>query len=107
MKSESQDYRLRVFKEVCKREALRDIAAGSIDALAALLDQKPLSVWRQELFSHIDGLSPADTARLLVHLDGVRHLLPGMESRSDVLLALRSLDALGEYVLGASYGGRR
>ena len=97
LKSESQDYRLRVFKEVCKREALRDIAAGSIDALAALLDQKPLSVWRQELFSHIDGLSPADTARLLVHLDGVRHLLPGMESRSDVLLALRSLDALGQF----------
>ena len=97
LESDSQDYRLRVFREVCKQNALDGIAGDDIAALAGMLNDKPLSVWKQELFSHIDGLTPADAARLLVHLDSVRHLLPGMETRGDALLAMRSLDALGQF----------
>lgn len=97
LESDSQDYRLRVFREVCKQNALSGIAADSIEAFAGLLDEKPLSVWKQELFSHIDGLTPADAARLLVHLDSVRHLLPGMETRGDALLAMRNLGVLGQF----------
>ncbi|WP_304583938.1 hypothetical protein [Acutalibacter muris] len=97
LESESQDYRLRVFKEVCKREALRGIDGDSIEPLARLLDKKPLSVWKQELFSHIDGLTPADAARLLIHLDAVRRLLPSMRTRSDALLALRNINDLARF----------
>lgn len=97
LESESQDYRLRVFKEVCKREALRGIDGDSIEPLARLLDKKPLSVWKQELFSHIEGLTPADAARLLIHLDAVRRLLPSMRTRSDALLALRNINDLARF----------
>lgn len=97
LESDSQDYRLRVFREVCKQDALDGIAGDSMQILANLLSNKPLSIWKQERFGHIDGLSAADTARLLIHLDGVQRLLPDMRGRNDVMLVLRNLDSLERF----------
>lgn len=97
LESENQDYRLRVFREVCKQNALDGIPGDDIAALAGLLSNKPLSVWKQERFGHIGGLTASDTARLLVSLDGVQRLLPDMRTRNDAMLALRSLDSLERF----------
>ena len=97
LRSESQDCRLRVFREVCRQDALKRVAGDSLNTLAGLLDEKPLSVWKQELFHHIGGLTAGDTAQLLIHLDAVRRLLPSMRTRSDALLALRSINGLARF----------
>lgn len=97
LRSDSQDYRLRVFREVCKQKILDEMAEDEMQILANSLSEKPLSVWKQEKFSHIGGLTSADAARLLIHMDGVSHLLSGMRNRNDALLALRNLDALARF----------
>lgn len=98
LQSGSQDYRLRVFRQVCKRGVLPPgMEEADIAALAANLDSKPLDAWRREEFGHIAGLTANDAALLLAHLDAVRHLLPGIRTRTDALLVLRSLDTLGQY----------
>ena len=98
LRSGSQDYRLRVFRQVCKRGVLSpDMDDNGIADLAANLDSKPLDAWMQGDFGHIDGLTAGDAAQLLAHLDAVRHLLPGIRTRTDALLVLRNLDTLGQH----------
>lgn len=98
LRSDSQDYRLRVFRQARKRDVLPpDMDDNGIDALAANLDVKPLDAWMQADFGHIDGLTAQDAAQLLARLEAVRHLLPGIRTRTDALLVLRNLGTVGRY----------
>lgn len=98
LQSDSQDYRLRVFRQARKREVLPPgMDNNGIDALATNLDVKPLDAWMQGDLGHIDGLTTPDAAQLLARLEAVRHLLPGIRTRTDALLVLRCLDTVGQY----------
>ncbi len=92
--SDSQDYRLLVFRQVCKRALLDGLDDNEVAALAVKLIQKPLADWMRAEFSHIDGIQAKEGVRLLAHWDQCRHLLPSMKTQLDVLIALRSLDSL-------------
>lgn len=96
--SEKQDYRLRVIKQLIKRDVLpHTMADNELSALAAHLDQKPLHDWMQSDFAHIDGLLPSDAALLLSHLQQLYHLLPSLKARTDVALALRHVDIADQF----------
>lgn len=95
--SESTDYRLKVFRQVVKGNVLNDIGNDEISALAAALDVKPLYDWLEQDFGHISGLTAEDAARMLPHLDELRHLLPGIHTRTDARLALRHVNVLAQY----------
>jgi len=96
--SDSQDYRLRVFRQIRKRNMLpSNIGDQDIAALAGCLDRKPLHSWLQEDFGHIRNLTADDALKLLIHLGQVKHLIFSMEKRSDVLLALQNLDVLERF----------
>ena len=98
LQSDSQDYRLKVLRQVHKREVLPpDMGEAELAALAANLDVKPLDIWMQTDFGHIHGLAHRNAARMLANLDMLRHLLPGMKGRTDALLALRCLNRLEQY----------
>lgn len=98
LRSDSQDYRLRVFRQARKRDILPpDMEESGLAALAENLDRKPLDAWMQKDFGHIAGLTANDAARLLAHLDEVRPLLPGVQTREDALLVLRNRDTLEQY----------
>lgn len=93
LQSDSLDYRIRVMRQLLKRDVLNGITGkNELSVLAALLDKKPLHNWRQEEFGHIDGLTAEDVARLLIHLDRLVHLLPSIRNRTDAALALRNLE---------------
>lgn len=98
LQSEDLDYRIRVMRQLLKRDALDDISSEEeLSALAARLDQKPLHNWRQEDFGHVEGLTAGDTARLLIHLDKLAHLLPSIKNRTDTMLVLRNLERLEQF----------
>lgn len=98
LQSENQDYRLKVLRQIQKRGLLRFYAEDEeIDALAAQVDIKPLDAWMQTDFSHISGLTASDAAQMLICLDKLRHLLPSIQTRTEVSLALRNLDVLDRY----------
>ena len=95
LQSESQDYRLRVFRQLLKRRVLeKEASEEEIATLASRLDVKPLDAWIQTDFGHIADLAAGDAVQILVHWDQVRHLLPSIRNRTDVSLALRNLDTL-------------
>ena len=98
LRSGSLDYRIRVLRQLRKRNVLGEISdEGDLSVLAALLDQKPLHNWRREELGHIQELTAADTAKMLIHLEKMRHLLPSMRSRTDAMLALRSLENIHQF----------
>lgn len=98
LRSENLDYRIKVLRQLRKRDALSEIKdKDKLPALATLLDQKPLYDWRHDEFGHIGGLTAGDTVKMLIHLEELRHLLPDMSSRTDAMLALRSLDILDQF----------
>lgn len=93
----SQDYRLRVFRQLRKRDVLKSFAAEDLDRLAGKLNIKPLYDWKEQEFGHISGLTAEDAANLLVHFEDVRHLLPSIHHRTDVVLALKNKDFLSRF----------
>ena len=96
--SESQDHRLKVFRQIRKRDILwKEITQQELSSLAANLDRKSLYDWLQEDFRHIRDLTAEDAARILAHLEEMRHLLPSLQNRNDVLLVLRNLDSLEQF----------
>lgn len=98
LRNSSLDHRIRVLRQLRKRNVLRDITdEAGLSALAARLDQKPLHDWRREEFGHIGGLWAEDMARMLIHMDQLRHLLPCIKNRADAMLALRSLEYLDRF----------
>lgn len=94
--SKSQDYRLRVFRQLRKRDVLKSFAAEDLGRLAGKLNIKPLYDWKEQEFGHISGLTAEDAASLLVHFEEVRHLLPSIYHRTDVVLALKNKDFLAQ-----------
>lgn len=98
LRSEKQDYRLRVIKQLIKRDVLtRTMLEDTLTVLAGLLDQKPLYDWMQDDFAHIEGLQPADAVQLLMHLPRLRYLLPSMRTRTDAALALRHVELADQF----------
>ena len=98
LQSDSQDYRLKILRQLCKRSLLWfDIEDAEITALAASLDIKPLDAWMQTDFSLISDLTASDAVQMLTHLDKLRHLLPSIQTRTEVSLVLHNLDTLEQY----------
>lgn len=96
--SENQDYRLRVFKQLLKRDVLQEsLTKEDLAVLADRLNVKPLYNWQQEEFGHIAELTAVDTVHLLIHLDQLKHLLPSIHHKTDAVLTLRNLEVLQQF----------
>lgn len=92
------DDRIKVLRQLRKRDVLSEITSeAELTALAGQLDQKPLHDWLRNEFGHIRDLEAGDAARMLVHLDKLRPLLPGIQCRADAMLALRSLEHIDQF----------
>lgn len=92
------DDRIKVLRQLRKRNVLSEIdSGGELTALAEKLDQKPLADWRREELGHIWDIRAEDAAQMLVHPDKLRPLLPGIQCRADVMLALRCLEHLDRF----------
>ncbi len=94
LQSESQDYRLRVLRQLCKRNVLKPYMEPDLPRLADKLSMKPLQAWKEHEFAHIRGLTAEDAAALLIHFDEICHLLPSIQHRTDAILALKNLTSL-------------
>lgn len=94
LQSESQDYRLRVLRQLYKRNVLKSYMEPNFPQLADKLDVKPLLAWKEQEFGHITGLTAEETADLLIHFDEIYHLLPSIHCRTDAILALKNLTSL-------------
>lgn len=98
LRSDDLDHRIKVLRQLLKRDALKAIRDdGELSTLAGYLDKAALYDWREKEFGHIEGLTAGDTAQLLVHLDELRHLLPTIRCRTDAVLALRTLEHLAQF----------
>lgn len=92
------DDRIKVLRQLRKRNVLHEInREEDLIALARMLDQKPLANWRQEELGHIRDIRAEEAAQLLIHLDKLRPLLPGIQCQTDVMLVLRSLDHIDRF----------
>ena len=78
LQSDSQDYRLRVLRQLHRRKVLTGLNDVEITSLAKRLDEKPLYDWMDTDFAHIAGLTAPDAARLLAHLDTVSNLVASL-----------------------------
>lgn len=97
LRSENVDYRIKVFRQLTKRNALRGFHdENDLAVLAGYLDKKPLHDWRKEELGHIKGLGIQDTVALVIHLEQLFHLLPSIRDRTDAMLALRNLEQLDQ-----------
>lgn len=98
LQTDDLDHRVRVLRQFRKRDALKSIEnVEELSMLAGYLDQATLYDWQRNEFWHIKGLTTGDMARMLVHLNELRHLLPTMQCRTDAVLALRSLESLAQF----------
>lgn len=98
LRSDSLDYRLGVLRQLRKCNALNGVEHnGGLSMLAERFSQKPLHSWRQEEFGHIEGLAVDGMVQLLLHLEELSHLLPGIRNGTDASLALRCLERLGDF----------
>ena len=92
------DDRIKVLRQLRKRDVLHEIdSEEELTTLAGLLDQKPLADWRREELGHIRDIRAEDAAQLLIYLDKLRPLLPGIRCQADVMLVLRSLEYLDRF----------
>lgn len=92
------DGRLIVLKQLTKHNLLANLTSDEhIGQLADKLSQKPLSAWRDQDFSHIDGLKPQDAVELLIRQSETAKLIPQMKTRIDARLALRNWNNVQGY----------
>lgn len=92
------DRKLIVMRELLKGDLLNmQIADEDLRGLAALLSQKPLSVWRQKELGHIAGLSATDAVRVLLVYDKIKLLIPELLTWEDALFASRNADRMRGY----------
>lgn len=95
---ERQDDRIKVIKQLIKRDVLNwSLTTEETGCLAACLGKKPLYDWMQQDFGHITGLTAASAIQILLHLDKLEAVLPTMRDEIDVLLALRCLEHMDQY----------
>lgn len=95
--SDSQDYRLRVLRQLQKRSLLDGVEKESLPELALRLSTKPLYDWIQDDFKHIQGLTAEDAIQMLIHYKEVRPFLTSIQCRVDVSLVLRNLGSLRKF----------
>lgn len=92
------DERLIVMRQLLKNNLLPEsLQEEQLDILAGKLSQKPLSMWYESRFSHIAGVSMADTLRFLLDFDILERFLPQMQSKEEVFYAIRNADMLQSY----------
>jgi len=92
------DDRLVVLRQLTKHKLLADVKEGEyIGRLADALSQKPLSLWREQDFAHIDGLKHNDAVRLLIHRTEIEKLIPQMKTRIDACLVMRNWNSARNY----------
>ena len=92
------DTRLIVLKQLAKQKLLDAVTDDmQIDRLVEALNEKPLSVWREHDFSHIEGLSPKEVVELLIHRNTVGKFIPQMATKTDAGLVLRNRDNIRSY----------
>lgn len=92
------DERLIVLRQLLKNNILpKMLEDQSIEALAKMLSQKPLSMWHAEYFSHIDDVFMADTLQFLLSYEKLERFLCDMNSKEEVLYAIRNADMLKDY----------
>ena len=97
LQSDSQDYRLKVFRQLCKRNALKPtMGPDDLLRLAEKLNIKPLQDWREQEFGDIPELTAEDTTQLLIHYKAIAPLLPDIRCRMDVILLLKNLAVLDQ-----------
>jgi len=96
--SKSQDYRLKVFRQVVNNDILQaDMSSSELAVLADRFDEQAPIDWLQKDFGHIAGLTARDAARILLHLEQVKHLLPSMRCRTDALLVMQNPEAMDRF----------
>ena len=95
--SDSQDYRLRVLRQLQKRKLLDKVKKESLPDLALRLNIKPLYDWMRDDFKHTRGLTAEDAIQMLLHYEEIKPLLASIQCRVDVSLVLRNLKALKEF----------
>lgn len=92
------DERLIVIRQLLKHDLLSEsLKIQEIEILAHRLSQKPLSIWYSDHFSHIPGISMAETLPLLLEYDKLKHYLCDMDSKEEILYAIRNVDILQGY----------
>ena len=92
------DDRIKVLRQLRKRDVLSEITSeAELAVLAERLDQKPLADWWRGEFGHIRDIQAEDAAQMLIHLDRLRPLLPDIQCRADVMLALRCLEHIDQF----------
>lgn len=96
LRSDSQDYRLKVFRQLRKHDVLQSDMGDSLPLLADKLSVKTLYDWKEQEFGHITGLTVNDVIQLLIHFEAIERLLPGIHNRLDAVLALRNLAVLDQ-----------
>lgn len=92
------DDRIKVLRQLRKRDVLSEITSeAELAVLAERLDQRPLADWWRGEFGHIRDIQAEDAAQMLIHLDRLRPLLPDIQCRADVMLALRCLEHIDQF----------
>ncbi len=92
------DIRLVTLRQLTKGNLLASVISDEqIATLSGRLSEKPLSVWRERDFGHINGLKPQDAVYLLICQTELESLIPQMKTRTDALLALRCRSEAARY----------
>ena len=92
------DERLIVMRQLIKHNLLSEsLKIQEIDILAQRLSQKSLSRWYADHFSHIHGISMAETLHFLLEYDKLEQFLCDMSSKEEMLYAIRNVEAFKEY----------
>lgn len=92
------DDRLLVMRQLLKKNLLSgDLQPEQLNLLAEKLSQKPISVWYENWFSHIAGVTMADTLQFLLRFDDLERFLSQMETKEDVFYAIRNAELLRLY----------
>lgn len=88
------DRKLVVMRELLKGDLLNmQIAEEDLCGLAALLSQKPLSVWRQkEIGPYCRPVRHWTAVRVLLVYDKIKLLIPELLTWEDALFASRNAD---------------
>lgn len=100
------DDRLLVLRQLLKRRLLpKGICDDGLKSLAARLSQKPLFQWRDQDFSHIQGLTARQCVLLLCVYDRIARFLPDISTEPEASFAIRQADGLAGYATWADVLG--
>lgn len=98
--NDRSDERLRVLKELAKRDCLpyySEEDGYKLEALAKKLSEKSLSAWMQEELGHIKDLTAAVSVELLTNWDNYRRFIPELDNVRQAMYLIRNQDKLAGY----------